>query len=124
PPLPPLFPYTTLFRSETSASFRQFRHGRSFDHTKDRTLKRYRRELLEALEEVELQRHRVVAASVFTTQSVTAVLEKIRHQIRKGRPAPATMLGTFPLSNIVAIRFERQVGIDPTAATSFSTSFV
>src|SRR2546422_299355 len=25
-------------RVETSASFRQFRHGRSFDHTKDRTL--------------------------------------------------------------------------------------
>ena len=107
-------------RVEASASFREFRHGRSLDHTKDRTLKRYRRELLEALEEVELRRLRVVAASVFTTQSVTAVLEKTRHQIRERKPAPATMLGTFPLSNVKAILFDQQVGTAP----SFSTSFV
>src|SRR5712691_621946 len=108
-------------RVEASASFRQFRHGRSFDHTEGRTLKRYRKELLEALEEVELRRHRVVAASVFTTQSVTAVLEKIRHQIKERKPAPATMLGTFPLSDISAIQFNQQVGTAP-SDTSFSPS--
>src|SRR5437867_9855221 len=107
-------------RVEASASFRRFRHGRSIDHTKDHTLKRYRKELLKALEEVELRRHRVVAASVFTTQSVTAVLEKIRHQIKNTKPAPATMLGTFLLSDVVKIRFDEQVGTAP----SFSTSFV
>src|SRR3989454_598777 len=108
-------------RVEASASFRHFRHG--LDHTKDRTLKRYRKELLEALEEVELQRHRVVAASVFTTQSVTAVLEKIRHQIKERKPAPATMLGTFPLSDVAGIEFRRQIGQIGTVPT-FSTSSV
>src|SRR2546426_1489220 len=92
---------TAGHRVEASASFRHFRHGGSFDHTKDHTLTRYRKELLKALEEVELRRHRVVAASVFTTQSVTAVLEKIRRPIKKTKPGPAPMLGTLPLSDVV-----------------------
>ena len=111
---------------EASAGFRHFQDDQGdhqdnqSDHPKDPTLKRYRKELGAALEEVEPRRHRVVAASVFTTQSVTAVLEKIRHQIKKTTPTPATILGTFPLSDIVAIQFNRQDGTAP----SFSTSFV
>ena len=104
-------------RVESSPSFRHFRHGR--EHTKDHTLKRYRKELHEALEEVELRQHRVVAASVFTTQSVTAVLEKIRHQIKERTPARATMLGTFPLSDVDGIVFNRQIGTAPTFSTFF-----
>ena len=34
----------------------------------------------------------IAVASVFTTQSVTAVLEKIRYQIKRTRPAPADFL--------------------------------
>jgi hypothetical protein len=103
---------------EASASFRSLRDGFD-DDARDRPLTRYSKELLGALEEVELRRGRVVAASVFTTQSVTAVLEKIRDQIKRRTPRPATILGTFPLSEILGIQFTRQIGTAPTFSTSF-----
>ncbi len=55
----------------------------------------------------------------FTTQSATAVLEKIRHEIKAGPPVAATMLGTFPLDNLAAIQWSRQTGTAPTFSTSF-----
>src|SRR3989475_5940622 len=58
-------------------------HGGSFGD--------YRKDLREALEKVKI-RGRVVAASVFSTLSATAVLEKIRHEIKSHRPKPATLL--------------------------------
>jgi hypothetical protein len=70
----------------------------------------YRKDLREALEKVKIHGHRVVAASVFSTLSATAVLEKIRRVIKSSRPSPAEMLGTFPVSSVTAIQWNRQVG--------------
>jgi hypothetical protein len=82
------------------------RHGGSFGD--------YRRDLDEALDRVKIHGHKVVAASVFSTLSATAVLEKIRGKIKNSLPGPATMLGTFPLGSITAIQWQRQVGTAPT----------
>src|SRR5438093_4160805 len=62
----------------------------------------YRRELWNALERAHV-RGRIAAASVFTTLSATAVLEKIRREIKSWEPLPATMRGTFPLASLTAI---------------------
>src|SRR4029453_12365239 len=57
---------------------------------------------------------------IFSTQSATAVLEKIRRHIKDTTPAPATIHGTFSLNNLVAIQWTRQNG----SASSFPTSFL
>jgi dienelactone hydrolase len=93
-------------------------------HRADLGLSLYRLALEIALAHAHVPRHRIAAASLFTTQSATAVLEKIRHHIKHSQPAAATMLGTFPLSNLVAIQWRRQVGTNLSANTSFSTSFL
>ncbi len=110
-----------------AGAFARFRHGWHWGHPKDHELEEYRGGVLHALEllhshprhDQHRRHHEVVAASVFTTQSVTAVLEKIRHQIKRTNPAPATMLGTFPLTDIVSIVVTRQTGTAPTFSTSF-----
>lgn len=58
---------------------------------------------------------RIAAASVFTTQSVTATLEKIRGEINSGWPHPASFnLGSagertvFPLGSLTSVMFNRQ----------------
>jgi Bacterial Ig-like domain len=68
--------------------------------------------------------NRVVAASVFTTQTSTGDLAKIMRQIKASNPAPASfMLGTaggaavrsvFTLANVPGIQFSRQVSTTPT----------
>src|SRR5437867_4689156 len=110
------------------------RHGdgdRDSDHRRhrdsDRRLAAYREELSDALEDVRTRGRRIVAASVFTTQSATAVLEKIRQQIKSSHPAPATMLGTFALSSVTAIQWDRQIRAKPTGRPDqpqFSSSFL
>jgi hypothetical protein len=62
-------------------------------------------------------RQRVLAATVFTTQSATTTLEKVRRQIGAARPAPLDFAiaagGTsavFPVSGLAGITFNRQVG--------------
>src|SRR5439155_75019 len=64
--------------------------------TGDPALDAYRTSLRNALDQIDaagvVPRAAVVAASVFTTQSVTALLEKIRDQIRAVTPAPANFL--------------------------------
>jgi len=92
------------------------KHGHDFGSLGD-----YRRDLREALEKAGVREQDVVAASLFSTQSATTVLEKIRRKIKEGRPAPATILGTFPLANVTAIRWDRQVR---TNGTLFSSSFL
>ena len=71
----------------------------------------YRRDLREALERAKIYGQRVVAASVFSTLSATAVMEKIRAHIKRDRPSPAAMLGTFPRSGVTAIQWRRQIGV-------------
>jgi hypothetical protein len=82
--------------------------GRDSEHRRhrdsDRRLAAYREELRDALHDVWTRGSRVIAASVFTTQSATAVLEKIRRQIKDSHPLAATIHGTFPLSSLTAIQ--------------------
>jgi len=66
-------------------------------------------------------RHDIVALSVFTTLSTTAVLEKIARRSRTDRPAPAdfdigndgTVRAVFPLERVRRILAVRQTGTAP-----------
>jgi hypothetical protein len=110
----------------------QFRHFLIFGQTNDADETAYRQQLLTAL--VSLQAAgvppgTVAAASIFTTQTATTVLEKIRDQIAAMTPAPADFLlgagGTptvFPLTDVTTIAFTRQVGTAPTSARTPSPS--
>ncbi|HJZ95975.1 MAG TPA: Ig-like domain-containing protein, partial [Candidatus Solibacter sp.] len=67
----------------------------------------------------------VVAASVFTTQSVTAVLEKVRAQLDSTTAAPANFLigrqgqrTVFRLDQIKGITWNRQTGDNPPVFTA------
>jgi len=102
-----------------AGAFATLRHDLHSDHAKDPALKRYGKEVRRALEAAEHRQRQVVAASVFTTQSATAVLEKIRDQIKAARPAPAAMLAVFPVSEVAAIAFDRQVDTAPAFSTSY-----
>jgi Bacterial virulence factor lipase N-terminal len=83
----------------------------------------YQRELRDAMR-AHRGLNRLVAASVFTTQTSTGVLAKIMRQIKASTPAPASfMLGTaggaavrsvFALANVQGIQFSRQVSTTPT----------
>jgi hypothetical protein len=75
-----------------AGSFATFRHDLNFGQTKDVDLKAYRKALLDAVDASGVQPKAIVTASVFTTQSATAVLEKIRDRIKAMTPAPATFL--------------------------------
>ena len=73
--------------------------------------------------------HRIAALSVFTTQSTTADLEKIRDQIKNSQPAPAEFVvgqsqsgavrAVFTLAEVLGIQFNRQTGTAPVFTTSF-----
>src|SRR5262245_23923195 len=80
---------------EASDEFERFRHDLNFGQTHDANLNEYRDDLLDALSAAELDGVRpkdVVTASVFTTLSATAVLEKIRDQIHAATPAATDFL--------------------------------
>ena len=93
----------------------------NFGQTKDPVLKAYRKALLDALAAAGIEPDAIAGASVFTTQSATAILEKIRGQIKAGTPAPANFLlgpagsrTVFPLSTVTSLTFTRQTGTAPT----------
>ncbi len=95
-----------------------FRQALNFGQTHDAALKAYRKSLLDAIEASGVDPESVVVASVFTTQSATAVLEKIRDGLKAMTPTPATFLlgpggsrTVFPLlspSGLTTITFNRQ----------------
>jgi hypothetical protein len=105
------------------APFRKF-----LGKTGDAADKAYRNALLQALDTLEtagVSTGRVAAASLFTTLSATAVMEKIRDQVKASTPAPAEFtLGTggertvFPVGGVTGIVFNRQVGTAPSFQTS------
>ena len=72
-------------------------------------------------------RNRIVAASLFTTQSITADLQKIARQIKHSRPAPVDfMIGNggaaravFPVAAVAGIQFNRQTGTAPVFTPGF-----
>ena len=95
--------------------------------------RQYFRELEQALARnlpAGVTRDDVVAASLFTTQSITALLEKVRVQIKASTPAPATFqlgpAGTrtvFSLADVTSVVFTRHVRTAATpTAPMFSTS--
>ena len=102
----------------------QFRDVLHAGQTTDPAEAAYRQQLLAALDRLKaagVSPGRVAAASIFTTQSATAVLEKIRDQIHAATPAPAEFaIGTngertvFPFADVTGIAFRRQVGTAPT----------
>src|SRR5262249_47439897 len=96
--------------------------------SRDSVLRAYGRELTEALAaawRAGAPPQHVVTASVFTTLSATAVLEKIRDQIHAATPAPADFLlgpdgerTVFDLDQVTGIRFNQQTRDDPPGFTS------
>jgi Bacterial virulence factor lipase N-terminal len=66
----------------------------------------------------------IAVASVFTTQSTTAVMEKIRDQIRSGTPAPAQFtIGpgdsrlVFPFGDVLSVTWTQQIRTTPSFTT-------
>jgi hypothetical protein len=90
----------------------------------------YLRELRDGMQGHRHGLHKIVAASLFTTQSITADLEKIGRAIRNSSPAPAdfmigsgasgTVRAVFPVASVAGIQFNRQTGTAP----SFTSGFV
>jgi hypothetical protein len=116
--------------TEASSQFTRFRYDRKLAQTYDPDLTEYQQALVNALNTAETAGVRlpdVVSASVFTTQSVTAVLEKIRDQIKAApitpadfRLGPANTRTVFPLETVTGITFGQQTGVTPPAFTSAS----
>jgi len=89
----------------------------------------YLRDLRDAARVHSSSANKVAAATLFTTQSISADLQKIMLQIKHATPAPASfMVGTttagpvravFPVTGIAGIQFNRQIGTAPTFATGF-----
>src|SRR5438128_522552 len=104
---------------EASDEFARFRHDLNFGQTHDSALKEYRKELLDALQVARgagVAEKGIVTASVFTTLSATAVLEKIRDQIHAVTPNRADFnLGTngertvFSRNDVTRITFHKQI---------------
>ena len=87
----------------------------------------YKQALLDAIHaarRVGVREQDIAVASVFTTQSATAVLEKMRDQIHAATPEPADFLlgpqgerTVFSLEGVTGIRFDQQTGVDPPVFT-------
>jgi hypothetical protein len=92
--------------------------------TEDAHLRAYRRELHQALHWAGVPKPEIATASLFTTQSITSLLEKVRKQIDASDPAPVTFaIGpaasrtVFPFASVTGVVFTRQTG-----TSTFSTS--
>lgn len=103
---------------EASDGFLRFRHDLDFGLSQDLGVKSYRKALLDALgaaRALGVPESDIIAVSVFTTQSTTAILEKIRDQIHGATPAPASFLlgasgerTVFPLDAVQNIAWRQQ----------------
>jgi hypothetical protein len=103
---------------EATETFRGFRRGVRGE---------YRHELLDAIHAARrlgIRERDIVDASVFTTESATAVLEKIRDRIHASTPEPADFnLGpggartVFNRADVTGIHWEQQTGDDPPSFT-------
>lgn len=86
----------------------------------------YRHELRGAVQSLRGLRHGIVAASLFTTQSISADLQKINRAIKAARPGPIDFnIGSggartvFPTATLQGIQFARQTG-----TATFTTGFL
>lgn len=91
----------------------------------------FMRDLRDAVRMHAGRRGKVVAATLFTTQSISADLEKIARQIKRSTPSPAEFVignptsaapvrAVFPVPTLSAIVFRQQVGTAPTFAAPLS----
>jgi hypothetical protein len=106
---------------QASPDFERFRHDLNFGQADDPGLKAYRGELIGALAAASqdgVPDKDVITASVFTTQSATAVLEKIRDQVHAATPAPADFLlgpngerTVFNLNDVSGITWNEQTRV-------------
>ncbi|HEX6730123.1 MAG TPA: hypothetical protein VF074_08940 [Pyrinomonadaceae bacterium] len=113
---------------EASEAFQQFRHGLNFGQTQDPELKEYRKLLLHALQTARaagIQESDIVTASIFTTQSITSVMEKIRDQIKAGTPKPANFIfgsqgerAVFNRTDVTSIVWNQQTKQNPIGFTT------
>jgi hypothetical protein len=96
---------------------------KQFRHLRTDVAAWYRTKLLEALgaaAQIGIKEQDIVVASVYTTQSVTSVMERIRDQIKRGTPAPASFAigpagerAVFDLAKVTSIVHNRHVGVSP-----------
>src|SRR5262245_4153546 len=91
----------------------------------DRSAASYRRAIRAGLRAAGISPKHVVAASVFTTLSVTAFLEKVRDQIKATPTEPADFLigpggspALFEVASLRSIILRRQVGTNPVSFTT------
>ncbi|TMH36956.1 MAG: hypothetical protein E6H58_00605 [Betaproteobacteria bacterium] len=95
----------------------------------ERDLSDYRRDLRDALRMRLTGGQKIVAASLFTTQTISADLQKIAQQIKQSTPPAADFIvgataggpvrALFPLTSVAGIQFNRQIGTAPTFSASF-----
>jgi len=96
---------------------------------RDRDGADYRRDLRDGVQSVRSDHHKIVAASLFSTQSVSADLAKIRRQLDDSTPGSVDFLigsaggsptrALFPAASLTAIQFNRQTGSAPAFTSSF-----
>ncbi len=89
----------------------------------------YRRDLRDAVRSLRPEGRKIVAASLFSTQSATTELAKIARRIKQSTPAPvnfdignaggATVRAVFPTATLAGIQFQRQTGAAPAFTNSF-----
>jgi dienelactone hydrolase len=107
-----------------AGAFQAFRHGQKIGHSNDDpAATAYRQALLAGLERAAaagVDLNKIAVASVFTTQSITAILEKIRDQIKAATPEPADFgLGpagrrtVFSVSSITNLNIRRHFRTNP-----------
>jgi dienelactone hydrolase len=111
---------------EATRAFGRFEHDLGQSH--DPVLRFYGAELddaLEAARRVGVRERDIVVASVFRTESATAVLEKIRNQIKANTPDPVDFLlgpdqsrTVFALGDVTGITWLQQTGDNPPAFTN------
>ena len=102
--------------AQASAEFTQFINSGTGDY-RDRL-----RAGLDAAASLGIPRDTVVTASVFTTLSATAILEKIRDQIHAAIPKPASFVTdgvrtVFPRSTVSSIVVHQQTKVSPPGFT-------
>ncbi len=106
--------------------FARLRGGLGRDQAQDRGLMDYLGGLRDADRAVRTNANSVVALSLFTTQSVSADLHKIRRQIQAATPGPVnfmignggTVRAVFPVAGLAGIQWAQQTGASPVAFTT------
>jgi hypothetical protein len=99
---------------QASEEFTNFRRELNFGQTQDPVLKEYRKDMLSAIAgaaQASVPASDVVTASIFTTQSATSILEKIRDQIHAA-PAPAVNNPrVFNLTEVTGFKVDQQMSV-------------